>query len=158
MKSSTWHRVRVTDPEAKAGNCSVCGDGVPLRRRVRRGRVEWSCMTRHLEYSGSSGNGAGNPHRAWVASSCWLCGFRPIHLSQLDVHHLDGDHANNEVQNLVTLCANCHRLWHAMGPEGIALAEEAGHLDGVEGFGRLALEGRELPYIVAALPEGRDAA
>jgi 5-methylcytosine-specific restriction endonuclease McrA len=29
---------------------------------------------------------------------------------QLDVDHIDGDHTNNELNNLQTLCANCHRL------------------------------------------------
>ncbi|MDP8925444.1 MAG: HNH endonuclease [Actinomycetota bacterium] len=26
------------------------------------------------------------------------------------MHHLDGDHGNNDRSNLATLCANCHRL------------------------------------------------
>jgi 5-methylcytosine-specific restriction endonuclease McrA len=29
---------------------------------------------------------------------------------QLDVHHIDGDHLNNDIENLQTLCSNCHRL------------------------------------------------
>ncbi len=30
----------------------------------------------------------------------------------VDVHHLDGDHQNNEVTNLIPLCANHHRYMH----------------------------------------------
>ena len=41
---------------------------------------------------------------------CELCGFVPVHKSQLDVDHIDGNHQNNEQDNLQTLCANCHRL------------------------------------------------
>jgi 5-methylcytosine-specific restriction endonuclease McrA len=29
---------------------------------------------------------------------------------QLDVDHIDGNHANDDPSNLQTLCANCHRL------------------------------------------------
>ena len=41
---------------------------------------------------------------------CELCGFVALHRIQLDVDHIDGNHNNNEVSNLQTLCANCHRL------------------------------------------------
>lgn len=32
--------------------------------------------------------------------------------SVLDIHHKDGDHLNDDPDNLETLCANCHRLEH----------------------------------------------
>jgi 5-methylcytosine-specific restriction endonuclease McrA len=32
------------------------------------------------------------------------------HSCQLDVDHIDGNKANNDPSNLMTLCANCHRL------------------------------------------------
>jgi len=41
---------------------------------------------------------------------CEKCGFMPEHSSQLDVDHIDGNKANNDISNLMTLCANCHRL------------------------------------------------
>lgn len=41
---------------------------------------------------------------------CEKCGFVAEHRCQLDVDHIDGNHKNNEVSNLQTLCANCHRL------------------------------------------------
>jgi len=41
---------------------------------------------------------------------CEECGFIPVNSCQLDVDHLDGNNKNNEVSNLQTLCANCHRL------------------------------------------------
>ena len=41
---------------------------------------------------------------------CELCGFVAKHSSQLDVDHIDGNSFNNNVDNLQTLCANCHRL------------------------------------------------
>lgn len=41
---------------------------------------------------------------------CEFCGFNPITESQLDIHHKDGNHKNNDPKNLMTLCANCHRI------------------------------------------------
>ena len=41
---------------------------------------------------------------------CEKCGFIPEHSCQLDVDHIDGNCINNKLENLQTLCANCHRL------------------------------------------------
>jgi predicted HNH restriction endonuclease len=41
---------------------------------------------------------------------CEQCGFIAIHRVQLDVDHIDGNHMNNDLSNLMTMCANCHRL------------------------------------------------
>ncbi|MDD4410854.1 MAG: HNH endonuclease signature motif containing protein [Candidatus Shapirobacteria bacterium] len=40
---------------------------------------------------------------------CCVCGFMG-ESCQLDVDHIDGNHKNNSIDNLQTLCANCHRL------------------------------------------------
>lgn len=41
---------------------------------------------------------------------CEGCGFIADHPVQLDVDHIDGDHTNDDLNNLQTICANCHRL------------------------------------------------
>lgn len=50
------------------------------------------------------------PYKTHKIGFCELCGFLPKHACQLDVDHIDGNHLNNELSNLQTLCANCHRL------------------------------------------------
>ena len=52
----------------------------------------------------------GRIHRLFKKTFCEECGFIPIHTCQLDVDHIDGNHDNNNAENLKTLCANCHRL------------------------------------------------
>lgn len=37
--------------------------------------------------------------------ACTRCGYSLI----VDVHHIDGNHQNNELSNLDVLCPNCHR-------------------------------------------------
>lgn len=43
---------------------------------------------------------------------CEVCGYRPMFKMSLDVHHRDEDKSNNEPENLMTLCASCHRELH----------------------------------------------
>jgi hypothetical protein len=52
------------------------------------------------------------PYYIYKQSICYRCGFVPEHSCQLDVHHIDYNHKNNDIENLQTLCANCHRLKH----------------------------------------------
>ncbi len=49
-------------------------------------------------------------YRKYKAEKCCSCGFVPVHSCQLDVDHIDGNKQNNSIENLQTLCANCHRL------------------------------------------------
>jgi 5-methylcytosine-specific restriction endonuclease McrA len=55
---------------------------------------------------------------------CELCGFKAEHSCQLDVDHVDGDHSNNNPDNLQTLCANCHRLKTFMNKDWETKTEE----------------------------------
>src|SRR3990167_3971097 len=48
-------------------------------------------------------------YRKFKKTECEMCGFKG-HPCQLDVNHKDMNHKNNELKNLETLCANCHRL------------------------------------------------
>ena len=62
----------------------------------------------------------GSCHRArykapWLkhrGDSCEMCGYTPFWKQALDVHHRDGDKKNNDTDNLMTICASCHRELH----------------------------------------------
>lgn len=53
---------------------------------------------------------------------CEVCG--KVH-RRLECHHIDGDHENNELENLITVCPSCHKKLHyrmgrtTMGQKGI---------------------------------------
>jgi len=49
-------------------------------------------------------------YRLHKGKSCEVCGFIAIHPTQLDVDHIDGNHDDEGIDNLQTICANCHRL------------------------------------------------
>jgi len=92
------HRLLLKNPTIRWGICAVCG---PTRLKLKQ-RGYWCCRTKS------------NVNRVKLAKHkkdyCELCGFVAEHRSQLDVDHIDGEHLNNEPDNLQTLCANCHRL------------------------------------------------
>lgn len=54
--------------------------------------------------------GRWHDYSQYKKDKCERCGFVPIDPVQLDVHHADRNHCNGTPSNLVTLCANCHRL------------------------------------------------
>ena len=81
-------------------NC-ICGDPVRSKGRSHTGLRIWGRRcAKH--YQGG--------YRAFKKDYCEQCGFKAIHTVQLDVDHIDGNHMNNQEDNLQTLCANCHRL------------------------------------------------
>lgn len=53
---------------------------------------------------------AARGYRGHKEMLCASCGFVPFDPCQLDVDHIDGNHQNHDADNLMTLCANCHRL------------------------------------------------
>lgn len=52
----------------------------------------------------------GMEYKRHKKSFCERCNFIPEHSCQLDVDHIDGNHKNNLLENLQTLCASCHRI------------------------------------------------
>lgn len=58
-------------------------------------------------------------YRSHKKDYCEKCGFSSKYEVQFDVDHIDGNHNNNEITNLQTLCSNCHRLKTFLCEEGI---------------------------------------
>jgi len=91
------HRLLLKNPIKRWGICAVCGPA-----RLKKKQYGWSCRNKYKLYRSSQFKNK--------KDYCELCGFVAEHRSQLDVDHIDGNHLNNEPDNLQTLCANCHRL------------------------------------------------
>ena len=102
------HSLTEINEADRTGICSVCG---PIKIKLRDGKkqtlnAKWRCYTKWKQ----SYNKALYPYAVHKKDKCEHCGFTPVHSSQLDVDHIDGDRWNNDPVNLQTLCANCHRL------------------------------------------------
>lgn len=48
--------------------------------------------------------------REHMGKECEACGEKEKEF--LDIHHIDQNNENNEVENLQTLCGRCHDFWH----------------------------------------------
>ena len=110
------HSLSEINEEHKTGICSICGlVRVILRDKNRiKLNAKYRCGTTHkannLRFS--------YPYRKYKKDYCEKCGFIPEHQVQLDVDHIDGNNKNNELSNLQTLCANCHRLKTFLNQDG----------------------------------------
>ncbi|MBU6368848.1 MAG: DEAD/DEAH box helicase [Burkholderiales bacterium] len=57
---------------------------------------------------------------SYYGQYCLACGFKPKHISQIEVHHLlplsEGGERLTNIQDVAVLCASCHRLAHSTKP------------------------------------------
>lgn len=95
------------EPVTVRGTCCIEGCN-NLQASQGGGRYRAICQSHHENRT--YGGRKGRTYRGFKKATCELCGFVPVHPCQLDVDHIDGNHANDAPENLQTLCANCHRL------------------------------------------------
>src|SRR5579862_2293147 len=100
-------------PEATdvRGLCVICNKN--KQKRIRLGKYQALCSLCDARRFNIKPRLKKEFHyRRFKKNICERCGFIAKHMCQLDVHHKDGQHHNNDPANLETLCANCHRLEH----------------------------------------------
>lgn len=98
-KGRILHPLSNVDIRLRSADCSACKGRVLIKREMINGVQYVSCAT-----------GTKFSYRQSKGVECERCGFVPEHWCQLDVDHIDGDHSNDNSDNLRTLCANCHRM------------------------------------------------
>lgn len=83
-------------------------------------RKSWKMSSTHgtefdKEFKDSKGN-LGKNNKVWTEiwkrdqHKCYYCGF--VSLRHQEIHHLNDDHTNNSIDNLVTICPLCHQNFH----------------------------------------------
>lgn len=105
---------------SKTAFCSTCGL-VSVYPRKRNNKIYWAC----IKNSPGKADRKKKFHRSMKKDTCEICGFEAKSPRQLDIHHKDGNHYNDVVENLQTVCANCHRLIHDKTDEQVQLEYEA---------------------------------
>jgi hypothetical protein len=106
------HKLSDINVEERTANCQKCGL-VKIKPKYDgsgsfRCKVGWKKGAK--KYRSKTRKRSERPYVKYKKDRCQNCGFIPVHSCQLDVDHIDGNNKNNEVSNLQTLCANCHRL------------------------------------------------
>ena len=110
---------RKPEPVSVQGICVCCSKN--LQRKTYKGTFKPICRScdnrRYFKnHPIKKVNKIWLSYKKYKKKVCELCGFIAIDKCQLDVHHVDGNHHNNDPNNLKTLCANCHRLIHKNTP------------------------------------------
>ena len=110
------HSLSEINEENRTAMCSVCGyTRITSRDKTKKKlNSKYRCIYPHR-------NATLNrtfPYRKYKKDKCEKCGFVAVHSCQLDVDHIDGNPKNNELSNLQTLCANCHRLKTFLNKDG----------------------------------------
>lgn len=88
-------------------NCNVCGKPAEGSGFSSTGKKIYKAICACCR---KQKRAVGVIYNQYKKDECSFCGFVPVHSCQLDVDHIDGNKKNNDVSNLQTLCANCHRL------------------------------------------------
>ena len=100
MVMGKWiHRLREFNEDTLEAICDECGPVKTITQGKGRSRI--------CRYSA---NRPKSKYQKFKKNRCEKCGFIAEHPCQLDVDHVDGNKLNNDIKNLQTLCANCHRL------------------------------------------------
>lgn len=100
------HRISQINAELRTAVCESCGP-VRIKSKGPKGGARWRCAKGKKRYRSPFYD---KPYRKNLLKTCERCPFVPEDACQLDIHHLDGNHDNDDPANLQTLCANCHRL------------------------------------------------
>jgi hypothetical protein len=104
------HVFKKPEPSTVRGLCVLCGLH-PQKSRVNvGGETKYKTLCASCNKKRCEPGGSGRPYRKFVDSECHVCGFTSSHPCQFDIDHKDGNQENNALDNIWTLCANCHRL------------------------------------------------
>ena len=108
------HTLTEIDEETRIAFCAACDTIVKI---VSNGRpnspsinTRWRCKVKFSD----TWRKRNRPHTLHKKAYCEECLFVAKVASQLDVDHVDGNKANNDPDNLRTLCKNCHAYKTAM--------------------------------------------
>ena len=92
--------------------CSVC-DGIIKNYKTSKGTCSRSCANTFFKSGEQNGNWKGTNYQSLCFTKhkkeCIICGESKI----VAVHHMNEDHNDNRIENLVPLCPTHHQYMHS---------------------------------------------
>ena len=101
------HKLTEINEQTRKAICAECG---PVTIKPRYNNKNTFRCKKSWKKNSKKYHKYKKPYSKYKKDYCESCGFVAEHLVQLDVDHIDGNHNNNDINNLQTLCSNCHRL------------------------------------------------
>lgn len=97
-------------PENK-NNCLNCGKEFYPKKKTKC--CGYACSNTYFRSGEQNGNWKQDSYRStcflYHDKECVICEENVI----VEVHHLDGNHNNNDPSNLIPLCPTHHKYWHS---------------------------------------------
>ncbi len=104
--------------------CPQCGNSFTCKKSEEKETCSHSCANKYFSYKqGTKNKKTGISTYTTILANyyasigkpikCCACDFSEV----LDVHHIDEDRLNNQLNNLVYLCPNHHALYHRLGDD-----------------------------------------
>src|SRR5688572_24846652 len=94
-----------------------CNNLRKSKGRTKNGYQMWGGLC--SKHRGHPASGSQRYKRVNNFVPCEICGFIPVDRCQMDRDHINGNHKDNEPDNIQILCANCHRLKTKINQQGI---------------------------------------
>jgi hypothetical protein len=92
--------------------CVICSKPIKYWKDSK-GTCSHSCANKHFRTGELHGNWKPEQYRTTCFSAhkkeCVVCGENKI----VAVHHLNEDHSDNRIENLIPLCPTHHQYWHS---------------------------------------------
>jgi hypothetical protein len=107
------------EPHSK--KCECCGTNFVFEGRIRSRTFEKARFCSRKCANSTGGKAKAKKHHSdstanyrtvafrYRDKKCYACGHDRI----LEVHHIDGDHDNNDPTNLIPLCPTHHKMMHS---------------------------------------------
>jgi hypothetical protein len=113
--SATFNNLKRQKKENEMVNCSFCGKETHVRNKYCSFKCQHDEKRIEAINNKTAGHASVKNYLIGIhGSKCMECGWDKINLTTnkvpIELEHIDGNSANNELSNLKLLCPNCHSL------------------------------------------------
>ena len=103
----------IADKTKEQRICPICNATFTAYKREKKITCSYACSNKHFRIGENNGNWKQDSYRStcflYHKKQCVVCG----ELNLVEVHHYNGDHNDNRIENLVPICPTHHKYMHS---------------------------------------------